>query len=114
MSFRLGWRDALLNSVSGIRFLISERAFRQELYVGLVLIAVELFRSSSVFMLLYIFASYFLVLLMEAVNSAIETTIDRIGLERHPLSKKAKDIGSAAVLISIIHLCIAWMTSFFL
>jgi diacylglycerol kinase (ATP) len=103
-----------LNSLSGLKLLVSERAFRQELYVGIVLVIVEFCRSSSAAVLCYISVSYLLVLLTEAVNSAVEATVDRVGLERHHLSKKAKDIGSAAVLIAIVHLCIAWVASFFL
>ncbi|MDR2458606.1 MAG: diacylglycerol kinase [Holosporales bacterium] len=103
-----------MNSISGLKFLVSERAFRQELYVGVALVVVELCRSSSAMVLCYIAISYILVLLTEAINSAIEATIDRISLEKHHLSKKAKDIGSAAVLIAIMHLCIAWVVSFFL
>jgi diacylglycerol kinase (ATP) len=103
-----------LNSLSGLKFLISERAFRQELYVGAVLLIVECCRSTSAAVLCYISVSYVLVLLTEAINSAVEATIDRIGLEKHQLSKKAKDIGSAAVLIALIHLGIAWVISFFL
>jgi diacylglycerol kinase (ATP) len=111
---KLGWWSALLNSISGLKFLISERAFRQELYVGVVLVIVECCRSTSAVVLCYISVSYVIVLLTEAINSAIEATVDRIGLEKHHLSKQAKDVGSAAVLIAIIHLCIAWVASFFL
>jgi len=49
------------------------------------------------------------VLIVELVNSAIESTVDRIGLERHPLSGLAKDIGSAAVLISLLLLAVVWL-----
>ena len=55
-----------------------------------------------------------LILLMEALNSAIEAAIDRISQEKHELSKKAKDIGSAAVFIAMIHFAIVWILSFIL
>jgi diacylglycerol kinase (ATP) len=114
MLYKLGWWSAFLNSVSGLRFLYAERAFRQELYVGVVLVMVECFRSSSLPVLCYLLLSYFLVLLTEMINSAIESVVDRVGPERHDLSKKAKDVGSAAVLVAITHFCIAWILSFFL
>ena len=57
------------------------------------------------------FSAYVLILLAEAINSAIETTSDRISPEKHELSKKAKDIASAAVFIAIIHFAIVWILS---
>ncbi|NJD33759.1 MAG: diacylglycerol kinase, partial [Betaproteobacteria bacterium] len=53
-------------------------------------------------------ASVLLVLIVELINSAIEAAIDRISLERHSLSKRAKDIGSAAVLVSLINVVAVW------
>lgn len=57
--------------------------------------------------ILYIFSSYCLVLITESLNTCIETVVNRISLEKHPLSKKAKDIGSVAVFWSLVHLGIA-------
>jgi diacylglycerol kinase (ATP) len=54
-------------------------------------------------------APMFLVLIVELLNSAIEATVDRIGLERHTLSGLAKDIGSAAVLTSLVLLAVIWL-----
>jgi diacylglycerol kinase (ATP) len=54
-------------------------------------------------------APMFIVLVVELVNSAIETTVDRIGLERHTLSGLAKDIGSAAVFMSLLLLAVVWV-----
>jgi diacylglycerol kinase (ATP) len=51
----------------------------------------------------------FLVLVVELLNSAIEATVDRIGLERHTLSGLAKDIGSAAVFLSLLFLAVVWV-----
>jgi diacylglycerol kinase (ATP) len=64
--------------------------------------------------MLYLFSSYFFVLIVEAINSAIEITVNRISFEKHNLSKKAKDIGSAAVFFAILHLGIVWILSFIL
>ena len=54
-------------------------------------------------------APMFVVLLVELLNSAIEAVVDRVGLERHPLSGLAKDIGSAAVLLSFVLLAVTWL-----
>jgi diacylglycerol kinase (ATP) len=54
-------------------------------------------------------ASVLLVILTELLNSGIEAIVDRIGAERHELSKRAKDIGSAAVLVALINVSIVWL-----
>ena len=53
-------------------------------------------------------ASVLLVIIVELLNSAIEATVDRISLENHDLAKRAKDIGSAAVLVSLINVLVVW------
>lgn len=106
-------KNAFLYSVSGLKYLLKERAFRQELGVGLILIVIEYFRSIPHIMLGYLFLSYVLILICESINSAIEAAIDRVGPEMHELSKKAKDIGSAAVFISMLHFGIIWIISWF-
>jgi diacylglycerol kinase (ATP) len=52
--------------------------------------------------------SVLLVLIVELLNSAIEATVDRISLDRHPLAKRAKDIGSAAVLLALLNVLVVW------
>jgi diacylglycerol kinase (ATP) len=106
-------KNALFYSLSGLRSILKERAFRQELFFGIVFIVVELFRSTSTLMLAYMFSSYFLILVAESINSAIETIVNRISLNKHELSKRAKDIGSAVVFFAITHFCIIWILSFF-
>ena len=54
-------------------------------------------------------ASVLLVLIVELLNSAIEATVDRVSLDRHHLSKRAKDIGSAAVLLALINVILVWV-----
>lgn len=98
--------DALLYSLSGFKFLLNERAFIQELFLGVVVFLLICFFKPSTFEFVYIISSYFLVLITEAINTGIETVVDRISLKQNPLSKKAKDIGSAAVFLSLIHLAI--------
>jgi len=58
----------------------------------------------------FLVAVLLLVLLVEIINSAIEAVVDRIGLERHPLSKRAKDLGSAAVTLSLAIAALAWIS----
>lgn len=105
-------KDAFFYSMSGLKYLLKERAFCQELTVMILLGIIEIFRDTSLNMRLYLFSSFMLILFAEAMNSAIEATVDRVGLEKHELSKKAKDIGSAAVFITMVHFAITWVLSF--
>lgn len=52
--------------------------------------------------------SVLLVMIVELLNSAVEAVVDRVSIERHALAKRAKDIGSAAVLLALINLCVVW------
>lgn len=81
-----------------------EHAFRQELVLVLIGVIVALVLPLSVFEKWLMMAVLLLVLVAELFNSAIEAVVDRISLERHPLSKNAKDFGSAAVMLTV---CIA-------
>jgi diacylglycerol kinase (ATP) len=85
-----------------------EAAFRQECWLAVVLVAAAAFLPVGGVGRALMIASVFLVLIVEVINSAIEATIDRIGLERHPLSKRAKDAGSAAVLIALVNVAAVW------
>ena len=105
-------KDAFFYSMSGFRYLIKERAYKQEHLAFAILCIIEIFRNTSIYMRLYLFSSCVLIMFAEAVNSAIEATVDRIGTERHELSKKAKDIASAAVFITMVHFLIVWILSF--
>lgn len=105
-------KNALFYSLNGLKYLLKERAFKQELLCGVVLGFIELFRNTSSLMRIYLFSSFILILLAEALNSAIETVVNRISLENHELSKKAKDIGSAAVFITMLHFTVVWLVSF--
>jgi diacylglycerol kinase (ATP) len=85
-----------------------EHAFRQELMVALPAALLALFLKISAFEKLVLIAMLGLVLLVELINAAIEAVVDRISLERHPLSKAAKDLGSAAVALAITMAAAAW------
>jgi diacylglycerol kinase (ATP) len=85
-----------------------EAAFRQELALALIVIPLGLWLGRTGVERALLVAPMFLVLVVELVNSAIEATIDRIGRERHELSGLAKDIGSAAVFMSLLLLTVVW------
>lgn len=102
-------KNAFFYSMSGLRFLAKERAFFQEiLLLPLIVFAVAFFEAEAI-MKLYLVSAYFLVIITEALNTAIEAVVDRIGSEFHDLSKKAKDISSAAVFLTFIHLAIVFL-----
>jgi diacylglycerol kinase (ATP) len=86
-----------------------EAAFRQELALAVVVIPLGLWLGHNGVERVLLIAPMFLVLVVELLNSAIEATVDRIGLERHALSGLAKDIGSAAVLVSLLLLAAVWV-----
>jgi diacylglycerol kinase (ATP) len=86
-----------------------EAAFRQELVLAVVVIPLGLWLGRNGIERALLIAPMFLVLVVELLNSAIEATVDRIGLERHELSGLAKDIGSAAVLMSLMLLAVVWI-----
>jgi diacylglycerol kinase (ATP) len=101
--------NALRYSLNGFASAFThEEAFRQEALLALVLIPLAFFFEVSGLARAVMIASVLLVLIVELLNSAIETAVDRISLEKHPLSKRAKDIGSAAVLLSLINVAVVW------
>lgn len=85
-----------------------EHAFRQELVLFAVAAAIALALRISAFEKLVLIAVMVLILIVELINSAIEAVVDRISLERHPLSKNAKDFGSAAVLLACLLATATW------
>src|ERR1035441_8399873 len=86
-----------------------EAAFRQELLFAYVALPLELWLGSSGVERALLAAPVLLILIVELLNSAIEATVDRIGLERHVLAGLAKDIGSAAGMLSFILLGGGWV-----
>jgi diacylglycerol kinase (ATP) len=90
-----------------------EHAFRQELVMVIIGTAIALFLPISAFQRLFLISVLILVLIVELINSAIEAIVDRISLERHPLSKRAKDIGSAAVMLAMLIAASAWAVVLF-
>ncbi len=86
-----------------------EAAFRQELALAVLVIPLGLWLGRNGVERVLLIAPMFIVLMVELLNSAIEATVDRIGLERHKLSGLAKDIGSAAVFTSLTLLAVVWV-----
>ncbi len=106
--------NAFHYSLAGLREAFRhEDAFRQEVLLAVVLIPLAAFSNCSPFEKAVLIACVLLVLIVELLNSAVEAVVDRVSLERHELAKRAKDIGSAAVLISLINLTVVWALVFF-
>jgi diacylglycerol kinase (ATP) len=101
--------NALFYSVDGFRAAYRhEDAFRQEVLLAAFLVPVALFLPATGVGKALMIASVLLVLVVELLNSAVEATVDRISLENHQLAKRAKDIGSAAVFVSLVNVVAVW------
>lgn len=95
-------RHALIFSLHGLRTAWRETAFRQEVMASVVLLPLAFWLGRQWSEVVLLIAALVLVLVVEIINSAIETVVDRIGPQWHELSKRAKDLGSAAVLLSLL------------
>ncbi len=101
--------NALFYSIDGMRAAFRhEDAFRQEVFLAALLIPAALFTPAGGPGKALMIAVVLLVLIVELLNSAIEAAVDRISLENHVLAKRAKDIGSAAVLLALINVPVVW------
>lgn len=96
-------------SLQGLKAAYVHPAFRTEIWVACVMIPLALLLGDSGVEYALLTGSVFLVLIIELLNTSIETAIDRISSELHPLSKFAKDAGSAAVLLSLINAGAIWL-----
>lgn len=85
-----------------------EAAFRQEVALAIILIPAAFWLAQTPVELILLIASVFWVLMAELANSSVEAVVDRTGSERHELSGRAKDIGSALVFVSLVLLAIVW------
>jgi diacylglycerol kinase (ATP) len=85
-----------------------EDAFRQEVVLAIILIPLAFLLEHQVLGRALMISCVFLVLIVELINSAIEATVDRISLDDHRLAKRAKDIGSASVLVCLLNLVTVW------
>ncbi|MGH8632180.1 MAG: diacylglycerol kinase, partial [Burkholderiales bacterium] len=109
---RTGFRrvlNAFFYSIDGLKAAYRhEDAFRQEVLLALILIPGALFVPASGTGKALMIGSVLLVLIVELLNSAVEAAVDRISLDHHRLAKRAKDIGSAAVMLSLLNVAVVW------
>ena len=101
--------NATRNSLDGLAAAWrNESAFRQEVAVACLLVPVALLLDLPAIGKALMIASVLLVLVVELINSAIEATVDRVSFERHELAKRAKDLGSAAVMLALAIVAVVW------
>ena len=101
--------NAVFYSLAGFKAAYRhEHAFRQECLLALILLPAALLMPTSGLGKALMVASVLLVLVVELVNSALEAAVDRISLEQHQLAKRTKDIGSAAVFMSLVNVAAVW------
>lgn len=101
---------ALHYSLSGLRIAFKhEDAFRQEVLLAAILIPLAFFLPVNNMGRALMIGAVFLVMIVELLNSAVEATVDRVSIERHPLAKRAKDIGSAAVFVALLNVVLVWV-----
>ena len=97
-------------SLEGLRSTYKyEQAFRLEVYLSFILFPVAIWLAQTPIELILMIGSWILVMIVELLNSAVEATVDRIGSEHHELSGRAKDIGSAAVMLSVLLSALTWL-----
>jgi len=100
---------AAVNSWNGLKYAYKEEsAFRQELVLALILIPIALYIPCGIIEKILLISSIFLVLIVELLNSSVEAAIDRISFDIHGLSKRAKDFGSAAVMVALLLCGFTW------
>ncbi|MDC9499626.1 MULTISPECIES: diacylglycerol kinase [unclassified Pseudoalteromonas] len=93
---------------------IEEAAFRQELLLSIILLPISFWLASSALHWALLVSTLLIILIVELLNSAIEALTDRVSTERHVLSGRAKDMGSAAVTLSLMILTIVWGASLYI
>ncbi len=100
--------DSSKNSLAGLRILWDEEAFRVEAILIAPLLPLAIWLGDTAVEQALMIASLVVILIVEAINTAVEKTIDRISMEIHPLSGHAKDLGSSAVLMAIVLAVLVW------
>jgi diacylglycerol kinase (ATP) len=104
---------ALGYSIQGLKAAMFEPAFKQEAYIALVLIPLSFYVGNNWVEISLLAGSVVFVMTVELLNTGLETAIDRVGPQWHDLSKRCRDLGSAAVLLSIL-LCMGiWLAALF-
>lgn len=103
-------RAAAVNSIAGFKAAwLHEQAFRQEVVALLVAIPLSFVVGETALERLLLIAVVVVLMLVELLNSAIESVVDRVGLERHELSGRSKDQASAAVLLATVLAVLTWL-----
>lgn len=101
---------AAINSWNGLKYAYKEEsAFRQELSLAIILIPIAVYIPCTIVEKILLVSSVFLVLIVELLNSSVEAAIDRISFDIHGLSKRAKDFGSAAVMVALLLCGFTWV-----
>ena len=101
--------SAFKNSTDGLKNTFkNEEAFKQELILTIILTPLAIYIGENHIERIFLITSLILLLLVELINTAIEVVVDRVSHEKNDLSKLAKDIGSAAVLIAFLYCFIVW------
>jgi diacylglycerol kinase (ATP) len=102
---------ATRNSLNGLRLAYGgESAFRQETWLAVVMLPLSFWLGRNTIEVALLAGTVMLVLIVELLNSAIEAVVDRVSFDWHDLSKRAKDIASAAVLLSLLLCGSFWIT----
>jgi diacylglycerol kinase (ATP) len=97
-------------SIQGLKSTFQyEQAFRLEVYILAILVPLAIWLGNSPIEYCLLIGSWVFVMVVELLNSAVEAAIDRIGMEQHELSGRAKDIGSAAVMVSVFLSLAVWI-----
>jgi diacylglycerol kinase (ATP) len=100
---------AARNPIRGLKVAFkNEASLRQEVFLFIILIPLALYLSPELIIRAVLLGSWLLVIIVELLNTAIETIVDRIGTDHHHLSGKAKDIAAGAVLVSLINALLMW------
>jgi diacylglycerol kinase (ATP) len=102
------WRAFFYTKDGLLAALIHEHAFRQEALLCLLLVPLALWLPVTMVEHILLLVTAVLILVVELLNSAIESVVDRVSVEDHELSKRAKDMGSAAVFLSFVILMVTW------
>ena len=100
---------SLIYSVDGLKSAVTNQvSFVLELAIGALLLPIAIWLGQSGLEIALMISVLMLVLIVELINSAIETTVDRISMDNNVLSKNAKDMGSAAVFLALINVPLVW------
>ncbi len=106
--------NAMLYSFDGFTAAFRhEDAFRQEVFLAILLIPAAFYLPVNGLARAQLIASVLLVMIVELLNSGIEAVTDRVSLDDHALAKRAKDLGSAAVMLSLINVPVVWLLVIF-